>query len=397
MSFIRLLHRHIFTELISLFSLSLAALLSLVLLGRALQLRDLFLGLNLGLADLVRLFVYLSPFFLVLILPIACMLGVFLTFLRLNTDRELTALRAGGISLYSLVPAPLVFCLLCGALTLGLSLHGLSWGMKGFRTTITELARGRTEIMVRPGVFNTEFPGLTVYARQADVKNGQLKDVIVEDGTTEGLSVVAIAAEGRFSTDPGRGAVVFELKDGRVFREEAESMSLLSFSTYRLRLDLAKLLTGVDLGQVRPKEMSWRELNQAVADPEKTIALRNENFYRKSIVERHKRFVLPFACVILGLFAIPLSCAFSGLDRKWGAMLAAGMFIVYYTVLSIGVSLGETGILAPVFGLWVPHGLFLCAGIYGLRLAERERFGDIASDIRRFSDRLKTRATGGRA
>lgn len=64
-----------------------------------------------------------------LVIPIACMLSVFLTFLRMSTDRKLVALRAGGINIYQMLPAPLLFSVICMLLTLWVSLHWLAWGI----------------------------------------------------------------------------------------------------------------------------------------------------------------------------------------------------------------------------------------------------------------------------
>ena len=81
-----LLQRRLFLEHAKTFFLSMAVLLLFILMGRALQLRDMLLGLELNIWDTLRLFGYLSPFFLLIICPIACMLAVFLTFLRMSTD-----------------------------------------------------------------------------------------------------------------------------------------------------------------------------------------------------------------------------------------------------------------------------------------------------------------------
>lgn len=89
--------------------------------------------------DTVLLFGYMTPLFLMLVIPIACMLSVFLTFLRMSTDRELVALRAGGINIYQMLPAPLLFSVICMLLTLWVSLHWLAWGMGHFRETIDPL------------------------------------------------------------------------------------------------------------------------------------------------------------------------------------------------------------------------------------------------------------------
>ena len=75
-----LLQRRLFVELAKVFFLALAVLLLFILMGRAIQLRDMLLGLELSVSDTLRLFGYLCPFFLLMGGPVACMLAVFLTF-----------------------------------------------------------------------------------------------------------------------------------------------------------------------------------------------------------------------------------------------------------------------------------------------------------------------------
>ena len=79
-----LLQRRLFAEFSKVFILSLAILLLFILMGQAMRLRDMLLGLELGLVDTLRLFLYLTPSLLQYVLPVACMLAVFLTFLRMS-------------------------------------------------------------------------------------------------------------------------------------------------------------------------------------------------------------------------------------------------------------------------------------------------------------------------
>ena len=71
-------------------------------------------------------------------------------------------------------------------------------------------------------------------------------------------------------------------------------------------------------------------------------------------------------------FAIPLACAFEGLRRQYGLILAFGLFLAYYTLFSLGLSMGEAGSFAPLVGLWLPNAAFLLLGLLGLHLAARE-------------------------
>ena len=209
-----LLQRQIFKEIANLFVLAVGVLLTLILISRAVQMRELFLGLDLGILDTVLLFGYMTPLFLMLVIPIACMLSVFLTFLRMSTDRELVALRAGGINIYQMLPAPLLFSVICMLLTLWVSLHWLAWGMGHFRETILEIANTRARVVVQPGVFNTDFPNLVLFARQVNPGDGDMSQVLVDDRSHPERHMTILAPEGRFDTDTDRGELVFLLEDG---------------------------------------------------------------------------------------------------------------------------------------------------------------------------------------
>ena len=153
----KIVHRQIFKEHLSLFLLIGSCLLGLILVGRMLQLREMLLSQNLGVFDVLRLFFYLSPVFLLLLTPIACMLSIFLTFLRMSADRELTALKASGVSLYQLLVAPIAFGTLCTLFSLYIGLFGLSWGMEQFKHSLIEFARTKTKLSLQSGVFNQAF------------------------------------------------------------------------------------------------------------------------------------------------------------------------------------------------------------------------------------------------
>ena len=158
----KLLQVRLFAEHMKTFLLSASVLLLFILLGRALQLRDMLMGLELSVFDTLKLFGYLSPFFMLIICPIACMLAVFLTFLRMSTDRELVALKAGGVSLYQMLPAPLFFSALCAGLGFLISIHLQAWGMGGFRSEVLSIASSSARIVVQPGVFNKDIPNMVM-------------------------------------------------------------------------------------------------------------------------------------------------------------------------------------------------------------------------------------------
>lgn len=368
-----LLQRYIFKELLSVFFLSLTALLSLVLIGRGLQLREMFVGLELGLADIAWLFLCLTPLFLLMVMPIACMLSVFLTFLKMSTDRELLALRAGGISLKELLPAPLLFCSLGALATVLISIYSISWGMMEFRGTIMEIATTRAKLVLRPGTFNQDIPGLTIFARKVNLHTNELTQVLVEDRSKEKSSLVILAPHGSLATDEARGEILFNLLNGRLYRTSNNQVSVLGFDTYTVRISLVDLFKDMSLGEVRPKEMSWNQLFDLI----KSGNLNEINLLRKAEVEVQKRLTFPIACVILGFFALPLACIFEGVNRQIGIILALVMFFVYYSLSYMGMNLAESGKVPAIPGVWAPNVIFLGLGIYLFNRALHERVPNV--------------------
>ncbi len=370
--FARKLQRYLALELLRAFLISTFFLLSLVLIGRGLQLSQTLINIGLTAQDAILLFIYMSPMFMLVVLPMSCMISIFLTFLRLNTDRELVALKSGGISLYQLLPAPMVFAAVCTALTLGVSIAGVPWGQANFRGTLLEVAQTRAKVNVQPGVFNQDIFGLTLFAKKVDPQTGLMHQVIFEDtkigGKKGGVRTTFLAPEGSITTDENRGELVFNLKNGKIYRLDNNQLSVLSFSDYSIRLNLSELFSGgLKLEDLRPKEMSWEALRQiAGTEP-------GHEFYAKALIEIQKRMALPVACLVLGLFALPLACSFEGTKQQFGLLIAMLMFLVYYALFSFAMSLGETGKVPPGIGMWIPNLIFLILGFVGLHMAAHER------------------------
>jgi lipopolysaccharide export system permease protein len=369
---VKLLHRQIFKELLKLFGLTVSCLLGLILIGRMLQLRSLFLSQNIGFFNILQLFFFLTPFFLLLITPISTMLSVFLTFLRMSTDNELTALKANGVSLYRMLPAPIVFCTLCTLFTFFISTWGLAWGMDMFKTKLYQFARSHSRFALQPGVFNKEFPGITFYAHQVNNETGEMKFVFVRDQSIRGTSVVVVAPEARIVSSPETAEVRIIFHKGKIFRQNGEDLNVLSFGNYSVRLDLGKLLGGFNFTEQKAKDMTFARLSEIRRDPS-LAPQQTAQYLRKVDTEYFKRLTLPLGCIILGMFAIPIAYVFRGLKQQYGLLLSMGLFLVYYSMFSIGVSMGEAGAIKPVFGLWAPNALYVLVAVFGIKFANEER------------------------
>jgi lipopolysaccharide export system permease protein len=94
------------------------------------------------------------------------------------------------------------------------------------------------------------------------------------------------------------------------------------------------------------------------------------------LVEMHKRWVFPVACLILGFFALPLACYFEGLRRQYGIMVILAMFLVYYSIVSFSMNAIHSNI--PIWlSMWSANFLFLAGSGYFFYLTLKERHADL--------------------
>jgi len=245
--------------------------------------------------------------------------------------------------------------------------------MEQFKRSLMEFARTKTKLSLQAGVFNQEFPGLTIYAQQVDLDSGDIRFIFVQDKTSKNFTTTVVAPVGSVTTDPVKEQIKVVFKNGRIFRREGEKLDVLHFGTYVVRLPLGNMLRKMGFERLSPKELSFAKLLEFDGDPK----LLNETFdsdrARRVKVEIQKRLALPLACLVLGLFSIPIACVFRALKQQQGLVLALGVFLVYYSMLSVAESVGELRLVPPVIGIWVPNVLFTAMGLFFLRQAVHER------------------------
>jgi lipopolysaccharide export system permease protein len=152
----------------------------------------------------------------------------------------------------------------------------------------------------------------------------------------------------------------------------------LHFGTYAVRLPLGNMLTSMGISRMSLKEMSFKRLVEVDGDEalQKQLLTENRidpNKLRAVKTEIQKRLALPLACLVLGLFSVPIACVFRALKQQHGLLLALGVFLVYYSMLTVAESLGETQPEVASVGVWIPDVLFSGVGFLFLRQAVRER------------------------
>jgi lipopolysaccharide export system permease protein len=366
----KIVHRYVFREILVPFLFGLSVFTFVLLIARLLRLIELVVTRGVPVLNIVRLLAYIMPAFLEVTVPMAMLLAILVAFGRLSADSEMVALRSSGLSLYQLVPPVAIFVALSTIATAALSIHARPWGNRALRSALFDIARTRASAGIKPAVFNDDFPGLVIYAETVDVTNDELRHVLISDERDGAQRNTIFANEGVMISDPDTQAVTLRLRDGFIHTTggRAASEYQTHFESYDVNLDLRQMLADARPRERDPKEMTLGQLQRAIA------AKRAAHLpFVPELVEFHRKFSIPFACIVFGLAAVPLGVQPVRAARARGFALSLALIFGYYMLLSLGQALAEQGVVPAVVGLWLPNVVFAALGTYLFVQAARER------------------------
>jgi len=81
-------------------------------------------------------------------------------------------------------------------------------------------------------------------------------------------------------------------------------------------------------------------------------------------MQLHNKTALPGVCFVLGLVAFPFAFRLGRQGALYGIGISIMLGIVYYVVISIFVTLGQSEALPPLIAAWSPNALFATLALY---------------------------------
>ena len=93
----------------------------------------------------------------------------------------------------------------------------------------------------------------------------------------------------------------------------------------------------------------------------------------KYTVEAHKKFSIPFACILFVLLGAPLGVMAKRGGFAVSTSLSFGFFLLYYILLIGGEELADRNQVSPEIGMWAPNAVLLTVALYLILHTVRER------------------------
>lgn len=363
----KILDRYILTELTISFTLSISVLLSAFLMQQVIKFSRISSETGISFFLLVKFAVFIIPLFLVLAIPLSVLISSILTFSRLSTDLEITAMRSGGISVYRMLMPVFIFSVSAFLLALISSSILQPMGHRYIRVQSYNTLKGQKNLGLQEGVFNNLF-NLLVYVKKisgGDTLNG----VLISDRSSEDSKIIS-AKHGKILNDPVTSNMFLKLQDGHIYFESDDRgrYQMVTFSTYFLRLEAVQSLESVRL--IKEKwGLSLSELKKNMNEKKDQGKYRD---YRRLLIEYYKKFSLPAAALVLGLLGSPIGIMTRFSSRFAGFILSIVIVFCYYILDSGFEILAVEGFIHPVIAAWATIFISLMLAVITIVIVARE-------------------------
>ena len=403
---------------------------------------DLFSSRNLGFLTVLEILMLSLGWIFALTFPMAVLVAVVMAFGRLAQDSELDAIHAGGISFLRLLAPVMAGAVL---LTVGLMYYNnvvLPDANHRLKTLTADIQKMRPTIAIRERVFIDDFEGYRLLVRDVEEDSNIIRDVTIYVIDSREPTRTIHAPHGELIPEDDGNRLTIRLYDGEIHEvdeEDQESYFLLDFQTHDIvfddlgtklerrleggsrsdrelpssemlelvralreeqnaeadslagiaRVEMAELRNRVtqalgeaDPSRVRPGDflsrarISMRKIRNAERRVE-----RKQRDINRYLVEIHKKYSFPVACIVFTLLGAPLGARVRRGGYGVGAALSFLFFLLYYMASLGGEKMGDRGIMPPFVGMW---GINVILGAVGLLMI-------LKRDLRFPYGRLKTR------
>lgn len=347
----------------------------------------------------LKAFLLLIPFVLVFALPMGMLTATLLLFGRLSADQELTAMRAGGISLISLSTPVLIISMLMSALCAWINMEIAPYCRSTYKQLIREVNVGELTDLLQPNVPMTDIPGQFIHIKgKKKVGNiSYLKDIRYIKYIDGVYEHEIFAPGGTLQANEETSQLFLTMTNCTILLPETSNADKNPLDeverdsigyTVGLLPDFAPDPFTIERDSAifrKPKlhHMSFKQLQQELIERTKlaedikalpsfkieTLRAELDENFKKPFdpitpvkVQMHRQIAFSYACFAFTLIGIPLGIRAHRRETSIGIAIALMLVAVYYGFVVLANALETHGEWAPHLIMWFPNFLFQSIG-----------------------------------
>lgn len=327
-------------------------------------------------ADIAKLVGYLLPSFFTVTIPMSVLVGILLGLSRLAADSEVTAMRASGLGVVSFVRVVAILAVLGWAVGL---LNSLAIAPRAARALLdyeTQARNSQATVAVQPRVFYEDFSNYVLYVQDVIPGSGNTalwKHVFLADLSQRAMPHIITAEQAIVVGGNTPQTVHVEMENGSrhdLTASHPDQYDISTFADTDLPIQAnAQEETHISRISTSIEAIPLKRLWALAHGPGNT---------RLYVIELHRRFSFPAACLVLMLVGVPLGLSSKRGGKGTGFVVTILLVFLYYFVWIIGLGLARQNKIPAVLGVWGANIIFAGAGLLLIHQMSR---GGLALDV----------------
>ena len=326
---------------------------------------------NLPLNFAIFVFLLKIPEYTAYALPIGTLLTTLLVYGRLNSDRELIALRSVGMSLYRIIIPAIAFSIIITGITF--LFNELVLPAANHQATLLQHPfLGETEFTLqRKDIFYPEYEHSNpnnrklkrlYYAEKFDGK--KLINFTILTWSENKLNHIITAKYARWDEEKAVWQLITGQKESLTDSLEFREIEQFAHKEVLLPETFFELVT---------VERSPEEMNLWQARTYLNLIANSSNLenIRLLQVRIQQKMAFPSICFVFALIGATLGSAHFNINRAQGFGLCVVIVFSYYLLGFMTGALGTVGLISPLLSAWIPNFLGLLVGGWLLKLVNQ--------------------------
>ena len=385
-----ILDRYLIKEAIPNILIGLMVFTFVMLMNQILVLAEILITKGVDFTVLFLIIFYSLPALTVLTIPMSLLLGILLTFGRLNSDSEITVMRASGISFYRLMIPVAILALSCWLICSYLMQVTVPWANYSLSRLIFKVATTNATSQLKPRVFYNNFTNMVVYIQDMPSKGNTWRGVFIYDESQPDKARLILAKQGVVSKkEQDKEDLQIQLETGswhEVNPQVPQDYTFVDFNENTIPLP-----TPGQFNMDIPKNDREQTIPELKARIKEYAAKKFPTAELK--VELYKKYSIPFACVVFAFLAIVLGFSSKKGSRSSAYAVSIGIILLYYIFLIGGERMGDAGRISPLLAAWAANISLGGLGVFLFIKSNSISFRKLLSHVSLFSRPILVRVT----
>jgi len=246
------------------FILSAGVFTFVMLLDKLLDLLDMIVSKGVPVRTVLEVFLLLLPSMVAVVIPMGVLAGVLMAVGRMESDLEVTAMKASGVSIFTIIRPLLLMAGILAAVMVLFNNYVLPDANHLAKNLLLDIGTMRPAARIIPGMFVDDIENYRIIVEDKDDLTGELRNVVIHERVPGSPGRTITALRGRMEPVSANSFRLL-LSDGQMHEETDDGgYRKLDFITYTVEITRSEELVRQDRDSRGDRELSAMQMRSMV-------------------------------------------------------------------------------------------------------------------------------------